>query len=135
MTVMKFVSMEWDSLAALGCDRLVPGVILVRGDICSTHPQWTVSTMTDDSFNCSCRNRDHGGRGAKALQEEATHGISPSHSRAFPAFFPRAGEEATGEWKMEGEEDGMHISFRHTPSFSAQCNLHMNAVVFFISKN
>lgn len=31
MTIITFVSKEWDSLAALGCDRLVPGMTLVQG--------------------------------------------------------------------------------------------------------
>lgn len=36
MTVITFVSKEQDSLAALGCDRLVPGMTLLQGGTCST---------------------------------------------------------------------------------------------------
>lgn len=35
MTVITFVSKERGSLAALGCDRLVPGMTPVQGGTCS----------------------------------------------------------------------------------------------------
>lgn len=50
-----------------------------------------------------CRNGDHGGRGAKELQEKAACGISPSHSGALPASFPRDGERSPlGSGKCNG---------------------------------
>lgn len=50
MTVITFVSKEWHSLAAQGCDRLVPGMTLMQAGTCST--QQAVSKTIDDSFKC-----------------------------------------------------------------------------------
>lgn len=51
----------------------------------------------------NCRNGDHGGRGAKELQEEAMRGIRPSHSHALPASFPRDRERSPpGNGKCNG---------------------------------
>lgn len=116
---------EWDSFAAQGCDGLIPEVTLVQGGICSTDHPGCYGRYEMKTFIANCRNEDH--RDGKELQEEAMRGISSSHSCApFPdreRSPPRTGK------------CNMYFSSRHTPPCSSGCNLHMNAVVFFISKN
>lgn len=51
--------------------------------------QWEVTALI-----ANCRNREHGGRGAKEMQEEAMRGISASRTRPIPASFPRLRERS-----------------------------------------